>query len=113
LSTDGTIDSSDRELLQDVSPFIPVEGTDTSPVVVTIPGDVQAGTYWVGIRITSPNVQTETAVSGGISVLVPRDDDDGSCGGGPDGGSLWAFLPLALLAAICLAVRRRKMALER
>jgi MYXO-CTERM domain-containing protein len=81
--------------------------------VVTIPGDIPAGTYWVGIYLTSANVQTQTAVSGGISITVPRDDDDdGSCGGGTGGKSPWAFLPLAMLAALCLALRRRKVALE-
>ncbi|MHC5081416.1 MAG: hypothetical protein ACYTHN_20620, partial [Planctomycetota bacterium] len=87
--------------------------TDTEGVVVTIPGDIPAGTYWVGIYLTSANVQTQTAVSGGISITVPRDDDDdGSCGGGTGGKSPWAFLPLAMLAALCLALRRRKVALE-
>jgi hypothetical protein len=113
LSADNVIDLADRELLQHVSASIAAEGTDTEAVVVTIPGDIPAGTYWVGIYITSVNVQTQTAVSGGISITVPRDDDDdGSCGSGTGGGSLWAFLPLAMLAALCLALRR-KLALER
>jgi hypothetical protein len=113
LSADNTIDLADRELLQHTSASIAAEGTDSEAVVVTIPGDIPAGTYWVGIYLTSANVQTMTAVSGGISITVPRDDDDdGSCGGGTGGGSLWAFLPLAMLAALCLALRR-KLALER
>jgi uncharacterized membrane protein len=114
LSADQSIDLADRELLQHVSASIVAESSDSEAVVVTIPGDIPAGTYWVGIYITSPNVQTQTAVSGAISITVPRDDDDdGSCGGGTNGGSLWAFLPLAMLAALCLALRRRKLALER
>jgi hypothetical protein len=114
LSADNVIDLADRELLQHTSASIAAEATDSEAVVVTIPGDIPAGTYWVGIYITSANVQTQTAVSGAITISVPRDDDDdGSCGSGTGGGSLWAFLPLAMLAALCLALRRRKLALER
>jgi hypothetical protein len=119
LSTNTIISTADTQVYSGTTASIAPSATNTFSPTCTVPGGMAAGTYYVGLYIAGPPISTANTVNPDVTVTAapapppePAESALGCAGtaavGKTGGGKGFASLiPLALLAALCLWIRRR------